>query len=460
MASLREVSDTYRVIVTRRGASEFLALPNGTEWVLPRIEVQLEERIAEQLTAEITRAWGVETYCLSVLTSSQDGEPKCAVMESIRQNDKAPAGTFWVPRVAVSRSTQASEARLIQESLEEVNACAINQKAGPFAKPGWLRELFHWSQERVAPLGLRLTGSFRQLNASPTFSLIRLEAEGGAVWFKATGEPNSHELPITVALARLFPRYIPQVLGVHQAWNGWLSAEVAGVSLDQITDFPAWERAAERLGELQVASIGKTGGLLEAQAKDLRVVTLAERIDPFVARMSELMEMQKKPTPAPLVRSELATLAEGLKESCALLESFGLPNTLGHIDFNPGNILVCGDRCVFLDWAEGCVTHPLLTFEYLREHMARRGIEKPAAGERLTAAYLRAWAAFFSLSDLRRALALSPLISVFAYATANDPWSSLDPVRNPNFAGYFRSLARRMYREAVHAAFRSEVCLD
>jgi len=378
----------------------------------------------------------------------------------VRQKYDAPTGTFWVQRVAVDGCVEASEARLIQDAIEELNTYATNEESGRFARPGWLEELFRWTQEQIAPLGLRLTSAFRQLNASPTFSLLRLETDGGAVWFKATGEPNSHELPVTVALARLFPLSVPQILGIHRGWNGWLSAEVAGTSLDQITDFSAWERVADELAELQIASIGKTVELLEAQTKDLRIPRLAERIDLFVERMGELMAAQEKPSPAPLVRSELVTLAEGLKESCMLLESCGLPNTLGHIDFNPGNILLSGDRCVFLDWAEGCVANPLLTFEYLREHMARSGIQKPAGGECLAAAYLRPWTSFHSPDELRRALALSPLIAVFAYAVANDSWRSPDLVRDSRHAGYFRSLTRRMYREAICMAERSELCLS
>jgi hypothetical protein len=72
-------------------------------------------------------------------------------------------------------------------------------------------------------------------------------------------------------------------------------------------------------------------------------------IDPFLARMAEFMGAQEKRSPAPLANSELASLGEGLKEACSLLQSFALPDTIGHIDFNPGNILVSSDHCVFLD---------------------------------------------------------------------------------------------------------------
>lgn len=107
--------------------------------------------------------------------------------------------------------------------------------------------------------------------------------------------------------------------------------------------------------------------------------------------MSELMAAQEKRSPAPLIQSELSTLAKGLKESCALLDSPRLPNTLGQLDFNPGNIVVSEGRYVFLDWAEACVSNPLPKFEYLREHMARSQIEKLAGSERLASAYLPPW---------------------------------------------------------------------
>lgn len=462
MKTTDEAAITYRLIVTRRNASEILLIPAGTAWITPRVEIHTHKRVAEQLTAKVSRSWGVDAYCLlapSFSTRGRDGEP-CAVMESVCQNDEAPAGTFWVPRITAEGGVESTESGQIRQSLDELDGYATNRKAGPLATPGWLRELCGWVEDQLAPFGLRLTGGFRQLNASPTFSLIRLDTDRDAVWFKATGEPNCHELSLTTTLARHFPGYVPTILGVHKAWNGWLSGEVAGVSLGEIAGFSPWERAAEDLAELQIASIGKLAELLEVQFRDLRVPRLAERIDPFLTGMKDLMAVQEKPVPAPLVESELAMLAERLKETCKLLESIGLSNTLGHIDLNPGNILVSENRCVFLDWAEGCIAHPFITFEYLLEHMARTGIEEPAASDRLVAAYLRPWACFYSPEDMRQAVAVAPLLAVFAYAVANDSWRSVDVGKNPSLAAYFRSLTRRMYREAIRVGKGSEVCVS
>ena len=456
--------DTYRLLITRRSGSEILVVGSGPGWSLPCTEIRSRQRPAEQLTAVIGKSFELETYCLFVPTPPSSvrtgSDAKYAVMESVKQNDPAPSGTYWMPAGVLDRYCDAEEAKAVSEALGQLNSYAIGERPGPFGRAGWLRELFQWAEEQVGPLGIRLTGNFRQLNASPTFSLIRLETNSVALWFKATGKPNEHELAVALSLARLFPTYIPRVLGIHSAWNGWLSAEASGTELDQIAECSAWERAAESLAELQISSIGKCSELLEGKCKDLRLARLSKWIDPFLARMGEFMAAQEKPSPAPLAKSELASLREGLAEACELLESFHLPDTLGHIDFNPGNIFVSADRCVFLDWAEGCIGQPFVTFEYLRRHMGRSDVREPAACERITAAYLRPWGAFFSPDVLRRALAITPLIAVFGYAVAGDAWRSADSPHNPTTAGYLRSLTRRMFREAVVVADGSAACLD
>lgn len=462
MTSHLTATDAYRLIIFRRDATEILLSQKEAGWSLPRVEVRKQRRIAEELTAEIRNGWGREAYCLFVANSGASGpvaKVACAVLECVKNNERAPAGTYWMPVNVAADCSEAEEAAIIRDAFAELASNTAGDKPGPFAKPGWLGELFQWAYEQTAPLGLRLTGNFRQFNASPTFSLLRLETDGDALWFKATGEPNAHELPVTLLLADLFPNHVPRILGVHDFWNGWLSAEAEGTPLDELTECSAWERAAKGLAELQIESIGRATELVDGKCKDLRLLEAAKRIDPFLVRMKEFMRVQEKSSPAPLAAGEIASLGEGLRDSVSLLQSFGLPDTLGHLDCNPGNLIVSQERCLFLDWAEACVTNPLITFEYLRRHMTRCCIEEPAADSRITAAYLRPWASFFSPDDLLRAIAAVPPIAVFIHATAGDTWRTLDPVSDPVAAAYFRSLTRRMYRDAVVAAERSERCL-
>lgn len=463
MELLNKSASTYLLIITRRDASEILLISQGCGWSLPQADADSEQRLAEQLTAETARAWKIETYCLffsGIPQSSAGPRARCAIMESVRNDENSPPGTIWVPRSMAIECCDGPERAALRESLKQLDSYSTSHTSGHFACSGWLQELFRWAQEQIAGCGLRLSGAFRQLNASPAFSLIRLETDCGAVWFKATGEPNAHELPITLALTQLFPQWMPKIFGVHAAWNGWLSAEAEGASLDGTADFAAWERIAEELAEMQISSIGKTDELLAAGCRDLRMAALAERIDAFIACMSELMAAQKKPAPAPLDRTELQVLALGLHEACAMLQGFELPDTIGHTDFNPGNIFVSEDGCFFLDWSEGAVSNPVLTLQYLREYLSRSGVEEPAGGEKLALAYSRCWTKRNSTSEIGHALTLAPLVAVFAYALSTDSWRSIDPEIDCKRAGYYRGLTRRMYREAIEATQRSELCLN
>jgi hypothetical protein len=463
MEAHSDAANIYTLIITRRNGSEILLCSKGVPSKLPRVAIRPRQRIALELTRALAESLGLQTCCLfvrSVPRPTQTGDTGCAVMETLRHNENAPLGTDWTPQASAYRSLDPDDAGNLHELLREMDAYVSGQKAGPFARPGWLRELSVWARGRLAPLGVRLTGGFRQLNASPTFSLIRLETNQGAVWFKATGEPNSHELPATLWLAKFFSCFVPQVLGVHRAWNGWLAAEAFGVPLDESTGDAPWEHAAETLAELQIASIGRVSDLLKARLKDLRLPALVARIDPFLAAMRPLMDAQDKRVPPPLSSGELQALAADLRDACAIHRSLGLPDTLGHIDFNPGNIIVSEDRCLFLDWAEGCVANPLVTFEYLSEHLSRIIPKLQLTRKRLASAYLRPWMSLSSPEVVGRALGVSPLLAVFTYAVSGDRWRSSDLVHDSILAGFFRGLTRRMYHEAAQAATGRKACAD
>ena len=456
---------TYRLIITRRSAAELLVAASGSGWALPEVAIRPDQRLAEQLTADTHESRQLETYCLFVpgLGSTPETAPETgyAVMESLLQNGKAPAGTSWVlSRAALQKGTLESHDRaIVQSSLDEMERYTAEPSSGPFGRPGWIKELFQWAQDNIGALGLRVTGAFKQLNASPAFSLMRIETIGPAVWFKATGEPNRHELPVTRTLARLFPGHVPEVLGVHSPWNGWLSREVSGSALDQFAEISAWEKAARTLAELEIASIGKSDELFENGCQDFRLARLSEQIHPFLDAMSECMAAQKNQPPAILTRSELAFLREALIEACSALAQLDFPDTLGHLDFNPGNILLTPESCVFLDWSEASVANPLITFAYLCEHSRRHLGEATRAVEKITAAYLAPWQRLFSPGDLLRGMALSSLVAVLAYAIRASTARASQARENPALAGYLRSLTRRMHREAVRIQEKSEPCL-
>jgi hypothetical protein len=300
---------------------------------------------------------------------------------------------------------------------------------------------------KAAPLGLYPTGEFQQFNASPTFSLIRFETNGPALWFKAVGEPNLRESPITVELANLFPSFVPRMIARHKDWNGWLTIETEGTHPDENSDSEAWTRVAKTFGELQIASLGQTQLLLNAGCRDMGARTLLGLIEPFLEVMADLMEQQTKQLPPPLSRSEIATLRMQLQNALSEATDSEIPNAIGHLDFNPGNIVVNHSACTFLDWAEACAGPPFLTFQYLLEHL-RRYRQTNSWQSTVTSAYLDTWRSVISQAQITEALRLSPLLAVFAYAACTDAWRDPEARKRTETARYFRSLTRRMKREA------------
>ena len=288
--------------------------------------------------------------------------------------------------------------------------------------------------------------------------MIRFETDGPAVWFKAVGAPNQREYPLTLALAHYFSRFLPEIIATRPEWNGWLAREAEGTLLNECSTLASWEAVATDLAELQIQSLGRSLHLLDPGARDLRAWALADLVQPFFLTMGEVMERQTKMPPAALSRDELHRLSARVQDALTVLEETGIPNTLGHLDLNPGNIICSPTGCMFLDWAEAFVGHPFLTFQYLLEHFRRAFGQDRSQETQLVARYSSPWCAFVSESEIRRALEVAPLVAVFAYATGNDLWTDPQKLEDPRSAGYLRSLTRRMEREAHGLVERSVPC--
>src|SRR5262249_26448620 len=165
---------------------------------------------------------------------------------------------------------------------------------GPFAHLGWFGELRNWIEAVIEPMGFHVTGEFRQLNASASFSLIRFETDGPALWFKAVGEPNQREFAITRDLAQFFPDYLPRILAFRSDWNGWLTREVQGRLLSESHEQERWERAAAALSSLQRQSLDCGSEKLGAGVGDLGSAALSEAVPLKQELVDALVESQSK----------------------------------------------------------------------------------------------------------------------------------------------------------------------
>jgi Phosphotransferase enzyme family len=455
--------DVFRILLYRNDATELLLQTTSDGLCTPTVQIPAHTRLAEEITAAIKRKWNFETYCLFTVPP---GDPsrvpiQYQVAESCRPEATPPVGMRWLPVASlnVDAFEDPEDFWVVETSLTRLGQHRQGELPGAFGKPGWLQSVTEWVAGRAAAFGLRLTGKFRQFNASPTFSLLRFETNGAALWFKAVGEPNAHECAITLHLGRILPGHVPQVIASNLEWNAWLSVEAEGHHLGSMSPIGEWQIVATALADLQIASFGNGLHLIETGCRDVRVCFLLERVDQFVDCMAELMERQPKPSPPPLTRLELTSLAEEICKALEELNEVRNPNTLGHLDCGPANIVVSQERCVFLDWAEGCVGHPFFTFQYLLEHWRRFHGTGANAESTILSAYTTAWQSFVPLRDIAADLRVMPLLAAFAYAASNEVWRNADISHRPEVAAFLRSLTRRMKREAEALQQRRLICI-
>jgi hypothetical protein len=456
--------ETWRLIVLHSNARELLVLESGRGLSLPCLDIPKGSRIARELSERVRSIWKLDTFCLREVVPSPPSAGSCVprwfVLETIRPNADTPESGHWLDcsEIAIHKLANSEDKNAVEtwrRQASEVHSNCARQRIGD---PGSFARIRAWVQQALAHSGVKLGREFRQINAAKDFSLVRFATDRTAVWFKAVGEPNAREFSLTVTLADLFPQFTPAILATEPLWNAWLAPEIPGCRLSQRPDLTAWSRAAHDLAVLQLASVGRTDTILRCNARDLRHSTLVDLIAPFFARLSEFMTRQTTCRPAPLSRAELAELEGDVRRALTDLAAEGLPDTLGHLDLNPDNLIALPERTVFLDWAEASVGHPFFSLAYLLEHF--RSHFHGNECEQLVRKYAALWQAHRRFENVERTICLATLVAVFAHAVSTDAWHEGAVPATPRVEGYYRSLARRMKSHSAKIRHRLETVAD
>jgi Phosphotransferase enzyme family len=450
-----------RLIVFRGSGSEILLSAESGAAGLPVISIPRYTRIAQSVSEAAQEQWNIAIYSLFSLPPREcPGETSRYQLAALRSTTSILPNMAWVaPRSLTPEGFRdPQDYAALQEAVELVQNYSKNPTNGFFARPGWLEEVLGRTQAEAYSLGLVPTGRFHQLNAGPTFSLIRMETNDRALWLKAVGQSHIHEFRITMELSRLFPKFLPRIVAKWEEQNAWLMIEAEGSHPDQSSARSVWVRVATALARLEIASMGRGLHLIDLGCRDVRVCTLRILLPPFVEAMTELMQQQTKEEPSPLSRNELSALRAQLGEIFLKLEELAIPNILTHLDFNPGNIVVSRSSSTFLDWAEASVGPCFLTLQLLLEHVQRLIPDNPLLAPSIISAYRHEWSNCESSEALDEMLSASPLVAVSAYAL--NLWSSHNEKRemDKRTAGYLRSLTRRIKREAEVFATRRTLC--
>lgn len=444
----------YRIaLVLPRSKTIVVERHSGTPQ-LPRINISTSGRPAEQLTNKISKRWGIHSIVIDYL-SEQSASSRCVLMEALIHNQAD--GTNGLTFVCADDLSDAELAQGERKLLHHIIAGDTDDR-GPFSRIGWLKEAQRWLRESTHDRALDCAADVLQLNASGSFALIRFATRSGhAYWLKATGVPNAHELLVTSTLATLFPRFLPTVVATRNDWNAWITEDI-GQPLHNKLTLPTLEHAVKSLADLQMHSIPYVETLIAAGCTDRRIMILKGQLDVFIDFLQLVMVQQTSQKVLPLSKIRLREIGSLLDDACAKMQELGIPDTLIHNDINPGNILISGEHCVFIDWAEAFVGNPLFTFEHLLVYLKKATGESQLWTSRLTTVYKRRWLDYLSEETLEKALALAPFLAIAAYLCGRGAWLSSPASTSPEFRSYARSLARRLDRAAQVPSLRKALC--
>lgn len=442
--------ELYLLVILSNEGTHVLLREDVSGYRFPELQVPKFTRVIEQITNQVHELWCLAAVVLAI----QPVDQNCfyAVLEHAQSDAKVPRDFKWLAIENLDSGLSDEQKRTIRTCHAKAVALSPGAAAAPFSRLGWIYDLQTW----VEMLAGTISG-FLHVSGADHAALVRFERAQSPLWFKAVGEVDPQEYVNALLFSKLFTEYVPTILGFDDVRKGWLM-EDGGETLRNHGDIGSWKTAARGLAVLQIKSVDHIPALCNAGCRDIRSASLLELITPFFELMHDLMQQQTKSSPAPLTDTELCELAAILREAIEELASLGIPDSLGHSDFNPGNILMRPEGCVFIDWYAAHIGNPLLTLEYLTSHRRNSGVTSATDEPALRETYAQCWLGRVAPEAMLRALQLSPLVAVYAYAISSNTWKNPERLARPGQAGYLRSLTRTMQREARSLVERREPC--
>ena len=268
-----------------------------------------------------------------------------------------------------------------------------------WAHPDGPRQLVAWAQNRLEAANIALRGAAEQRKTWNLSTLWRLPTERGPVWLKAVPDFFAHEAAL---MERLGPAVTPYVYAAEP--GRLLLADAPGDNMD--TRGPTLAPMVDLLTDVQADWADRIHDLLALGLPDRRLTSEIPRIERVVGEYEARLGATD--------RADLQRLLTGLATRVAAIADCGVPETLTHGDFHPGNVRGQDGRYLIVDWGDSCVSHPMT------DELAFTRRLDPSDRESAADWFMTAWRGLVPGCEPERAAELlrplSPLIGAVTYA--------------------------------------------
>ncbi len=265
----------------------------------------------------------------------------------------------------------------------------------PWARLEGIREVLTWASDMLRAAGRRMTGPAVQRKTWNLGALFQLPTRNGPVWLKTTPGFAADEGSVIAAFARVDPSLVPPVIG----------AGPRQVLLEHLPGEDCWD-ASPQIITSAVRRLAAAQAALAALAASLPP-GLPDRRTPVIA--GQIRALLDGPVAGELTAGEVAA-ARGLLSRFPLLDECGLPDTIVHGDFHPGNWRSDGAPPAIVDWADAHLGNPVL--DGLRACNFLPPGKRPAAAR----AWISTWVSHIPGSEPARALRIAGPLAQLTYA--------------------------------------------
>ncbi|MBL4784214.1 MAG: aminoglycoside phosphotransferase family protein [Cohaesibacteraceae bacterium] len=225
----------------------------------------------------------------------------------------------------------------------------------PYAKPGGPARDLAWAHAQLKIQGQELIDPPQQMRSWNLSSIWRFPTNEGDAWLKVVPKFAAPEGSL---LEHLAPAPVPGLIAIDG--QRMLTRAIPGTDRYDAGPQEA-RRMIDLLVNLQTSQISQTGKLLALGLPDWRKDAAINHIHTLIERIAPQLPVQ---TAAPLAR-----FVHTLDQRFEALEACGLPDTLVHGDFHPGNLRGAADNLVLLDFADALLGHPLIDMPAFMAHM-------------------------------------------------------------------------------------------
>ena len=398
----------HRVIVRGAGGDLLLAAGRPDRPHLPTF-MSGERHTAEvdYINAAMANRFGVATTVLRSLSHSGPVDGIVDRSHELEVRDATrPAELQWIAADASmfqDPKDRGAIERWQRERASDRDADAVDGRE--WTRPGWFDEVRVWIDDALADAGLDAAEEVRQLRNWASSSVLWVSTATGEYYFKALPISGRVESALTQYLGLHFGSVVPRLVAMEPARRWLLTAACAGQNLEDIRDVALWELAAERYGRLQVDCVPRVADLAALGCQTLTLDSMSASI----RTLADVASVRQGGSGG-LTHDECRNLraaVPSLQRRCEELATCGIPLTLEHGDFWPGNVFVGTASCEVIDWEDAAIAHPFFSLAPLTVGLLNTRLGERANVERIEAAYLKAFEPIAPPDRLRRALRLA-----------------------------------------------------